>query len=101
MNLIKLDHWFINDNELCISLMNYTVGIYITINDNELCYVLKIVDIKGDELVLNFDTIEDAISFTEDVIYYSSDIDSIEIKCNGIYEDKVKKLERGKYGSKK
>ena len=101
MNKIKLDNWFINDNELCISLMRFYVGIYVSVKDNELNYELKGVDIKGDELTLTFNTIEDAIAFTEDVINYSSDLDSIEAKCNGLYDDKVKKLERGKYGGKK
>lgn len=101
MNKIKLDNWFINDNELCIKLMQFYVGIYVSIIDNKLCYELKVIDIKGEGLTITFSTIEDAIAFTEEVINYSSDLDSIEIKCESLYEDKVKKLERGKYGSKK
>ena len=65
---LELNHWFINNNSISISLMRYFVEINIDYNDVNLFYRLIIRDSNKNELVFNFYSLEDAIWFTENVI---------------------------------
>ena len=65
---LELNHWFINNNSISISLMRYFVEISIDYNDVNLFYRLIIRDSNKNELVFNFYSLEDAIWFTENVI---------------------------------
>ena len=65
---LELNHWFINNNSISISLMRYFVEISIDYNDVNLFYRLIIHDSNKNELVFNFYSLEDAIWFTENVI---------------------------------
>ena len=65
---LELNHWFINNNSISISLMRYFVEINIDYNDVNLFYRLIIHDSNKNELVFNFYSLEDAIWFTENVI---------------------------------
>lgn len=68
MNTLDLNHWFIEKNEMSISLVKFYVKITILHDNQNVYYQLYI---KGDydkELLFNFYTIEDAIRFTEQVV---------------------------------
>jgi len=68
MDRIKLNHWFIKNNELSISLFRYCINIKILFNDEFVFYQLTVIDSQRYEIIFNFYTLEDAISFTENVI---------------------------------
>ena len=73
---IDLNHWFVNDNSITISLMRYCVKICIDYNDINIYYRLTVYDSDMNELVFNFYSLEDAVWFTESVIN----------KCNSYHE---------------
>jgi len=78
MNRIKLDHWYLDENQLSISLMNFYVSIEICLDfNNMLYYKLNINDSKNNKLIIYFQTIEDAISFTEQIVANSLNLDEI------------------------
>ena len=94
MGRIKLDHWFINDNELSISLMRYYVDINISY-DEKVNILLRVIDSDRKELFFDFDSLEKAIIFTEAVINKCPNYQAIEDAYNNYYrEDKTKKLIR-------
>ncbi len=64
MERMNLDHWFINENTLSISLMNF----YIEVSQYENCYQLRIINSNMKKLDLYFNTMEDAVEFTESVV---------------------------------
>ena len=68
MKNLELDHWYIKDNELSISLMRHHVSIGILRNDKNIFYQLGVIDSNRESLLFNFYTLEDAVRFTEDVI---------------------------------
>ena len=61
---IKLNHWFIDNNKLSISLMRFYVIISIYKNDN-LCFILRVNNGNMEDMYLYFNTLEEAIAFTE------------------------------------
>lgn len=70
MNNIKLNHWFINGNEMAICLAYFYVSVTITNKDNEICFIVKVA--KSDrtikELTFEFYSLEKAITFVEGVV---------------------------------
>lgn len=68
MKKVELNHWYINDNNLSISLMRHHVKIKVLKNDERVFFQLEVIDSKRNKLVFNFYTLEDAISFTENVV---------------------------------
>lgn len=68
MKNIELNHWYIKDNELSISLMRHHVSIRILRNDKNIFYQLVVIDSNRESLLFNFYTLEDAVRFTEDNI---------------------------------
>ena len=75
MERIKLNHWFIKENELSISLMRYYVMVYPISCNNQVSYVLNVMDDENNK-TLYFDTLEESVKFTEEVIN----------NCNNIME---------------
>ena len=75
MERIKLNHWFIKENELSISLMRYYVMVYPISCNNQVSYVLNVMDDENNK-TLYFDTLEESVKFTEEVIN----------SCNNIME---------------
>lgn len=76
MGRINLDHWFVKDNNLSISLLNFHVEI---IQNNSSCF-LKIKDRDNNEMVLYSNTLEEAIYITENIVNNSIDNKEIEEK---------------------
>ena len=77
MSKIELNHWYMKDNELSISLMSFYTKIKILKNDQTIYYQL---DVKGNDdkdLTFNFYAIEDAILFTEQIIAKSHNTDEV------------------------
>ena len=77
MERIELDHWFVDDNKLLISLMRYYVDIRIYQNDTTVFYQLRVLNQNKESLIFNFDSLEDAIVFTEQIIQKSRTLKEI------------------------
>ena len=73
---INLNHWYVKNNELSISLMNFYASISIYKNDN-LCFVLRINNWNMEDIYLYFNTLEEVISFTETKIVNSRTFEEI------------------------
>ena len=86
-----LNHWFIDNNEISITLMRYYANIKILVENGDLCYKLRVF---GDTRVATdfiFETIENAITFVEDVVN----------KDYSITLDDIKKIYDEQYGKAK
>ena len=77
------------DNELSISLMLFHVKIEILKNDQTIYYQLFVKGNDEKELTFNFYTIEDAISFTEQVINKSKDSNEVLEKYTLMFENNM------------
>ena len=86
MNKIKLNHWFLNDNELTISLMRFFVKIQILMND-EFIYYQLVVKSEDDSLTFNFYSLEDAVCFCEKVISQCKNKDEIVDKYKELFNN--------------
>ena len=68
MHSVKLNHWYIDDSELSISLMNFYVDIEPLLdNNNIIVYLLRVVNLNTEikEISFKFDSLEEAMSFAE------------------------------------
>ena len=101
MNTIKLNHWFINNNELAISLMHFYASINILDNDT---FKVKVVNTMLDrkEMDFEFSTLENAIIFVEDTVAYSKTFEEVFYKYSMFCLEKEKTFKRKekKYGKK-
>ncbi len=68
MSRMELNHWFTKDDGLSISLMRFYVGIQVLKNNTNIFYQLTVIQDSKEELTFNFYSLEDAVSFTENVI---------------------------------
>jgi len=97
MNYIKSNNWYVRENNLSISLMNFHVEIEGVIRNNILSYNLIVVQSEKviKEKSFMFKNLEDAITFTEDVIAECWTLSEINDEYNKIYNSygdrKVKK----------
>lgn len=87
MNKIKLNQWFIKDNKMRISLLRYYAEISILKNSDFIFYRTTIIDANRKELVFNMYTLEDAVSFVENVVAISHDNDEILHEYKKMYEE--------------
>ena len=85
MDDIDSNHWV--DNSLSISLLNFGVKITVKCSNNKIYTQLEIVDDNMDKYIFKFDTIEEAVDFTGNVINKYKSIKKISI----IYEEKYNK----------
>lgn len=90
MSRIELNHWYIKDNELSISLMRFYTKIKILKNDQTIYYQLYVKENEDKELTFNFYTIEAAILFTERIVAESHDTNEILEKYISLYEENEK-----------
>ena len=74
---IDLDNWFIDENTLSISLNNFLVNISFSEKGN---LILSVLDDYFDELLLSVDSLEEAITFTEQVINNCKNNSDVEAK---------------------
>ena len=86
MERIKLNHWFIKENELSISLMRYYVIVYPISCNNQVSYVLNVMDDENNK-TFYFDTLEESVKFTEDVINNSNNIQQMIDEYNNYLEN--------------
>ncbi len=88
---IKLNHWFVNHNTMSIGLMNYYASINMVLLDNNICFVLEIINNERKSMYLSFKSLEDAITFTEEVVSnYSFNFDDIKEEYKNKYHNKNK-----------
>ncbi len=67
MKQIEKDHWYVTDNKMGISLMWFYVDIKLPSKDDPY-YHLTVTDRNMEEEEYKFNTLEEAISFTENVV---------------------------------
>ena len=77
MNKIELNHWYVNENTLSISLIRFYVEIKVLKNDYTLYYLLRVKGEENKEMTFTFYTIEEALSFTEKIVAKSYDINEV------------------------
>ena len=87
MSRIKLNHWYVKNNELSIYLMRFYTKIRILKNDQTIYYQLFVKGHDEKELIFNFYAIEDAISFTEQVINKSKNSSEVLEKYTLMFEN--------------
>lgn len=92
MKRIECNHWFIKENELTISFMNFCVRIKIRMNDELIFYRLEVINDSRIQLVFNFYSLEEAISFAEDQIRYCRDTQEIKEKYQTQFQRDKKKI---------
>jgi len=80
MRAFLLNHWFINNNKLSISLMCFYVDIEVLVEEGKLLYKLELYDSNKVALSFTFETLEDAIIFVDDVINNNYSINLLDIK---------------------
>lgn len=68
MKIVELNHWFIKDNKMSISLMNLYVEIKPLIKNKKLVFSLKVINSEMNELLFLFDSLEEVFFFTENTI---------------------------------
>ena len=86
MSRINLNHWFTEGNNLSISLMRYYVIIVPIPFNNVISYVLNVMDDENNK-TFYFDTIEESIKFTEEVINNSNNIQQMIDEYNNYLEN--------------
>ncbi len=95
MEKINKNHWYIEDNSLLISLLRFHVKISIINNNDNLIFSLEIVNSNMESLLLYFNTLEEAISFTENVISNKNNLIEIATSYQESREEK-KYVKKGK-----
>lgn len=68
MKFDMLNHWFINGNIMGISLMKYYVDIELVSKNDKVMAKLRLNDENMKRLVFMFESLEEAVTFAEDVI---------------------------------
>ena len=94
MQRINLNHWFVRGNQLSISLLHFFVNINVYFDGNNVLFKLRVHNGKEGELLFDFDSLEKAISFTENVISNSNSYDNIQGIYNKYYQEskRLKKI---------
>ena len=77
MERMILDHWFVGRDELEISLMNFYVNIKIRSILDDLVFDVKIINGNMEYILLTFNGLGEAVSFTENVVRHCYDFDEI------------------------
>ena len=83
MNKIELDQWYVNGNNMSIDLGKFNVSIKTTNNRDGLNYETIIND-NDNSISIVFNSLEDAISFTEKIVRRCSDIENVMKKYNDL-----------------
>ena len=71
---IGLNHWFVDENRLSISLMRFYVDIKISHNEKSIFYKLQVYFDSKVVLNENFNSLEDAVVFTETIVNKCYDV---------------------------
>ena len=95
MHKMEKNSWFLNKNELNISLMRFHVNIKILKNSDFVFFIWTITDNERNKLSLNFNSLEDAISFTE-MINDKRNINEVIELYNKIFENNEFVLDKPK-----
>lgn len=104
MNRINLDHWFVKENELSISLMHFYVSISSCFNNNEIYYLVKVInnDSEIKEIQYGFNSLEEAIFFVENDVSKCWTFDDVNLKYKELFNKHEKTFKKEiNYGSKK
>ena len=91
MKQIELNHWFIKDNRLAISLLRYHVSVEPYQYDDEMVFKATIVDSEQRNLELEFTTLEEIFYFVENCITKCVNEEDIDNLYKKMYSKKIKK----------
>lgn len=90
MRRMELNHWFVKENGLSISLLRYHVSIE---PEGDNSFIMYIVDGKGRSTLLNFKSLEEAVIFTEKIVDKSNNHRDIIKKYLEKYQKDDNKIE--------
>ncbi|MBQ6135447.1 MAG: hypothetical protein IJI60_03925 [Bacilli bacterium] len=91
MKAIELNHWYIQDNEMSISLMNFYVSIQSFVDGKSSFYLLRVCNSDRGILNFSFPTLEDAVCFTEDKVATFFTLEDVAIAYMERREEKKQK----------
>ena len=96
MGRINLDHWFVKENELSISLMHFYVSISSCFNNNEIYYLVKVInnDSEIKEIQYGFNSLEEAIFFVENDVSICWTFDEVNTKYKEFNSSKQKTFKK-------
>lgn len=93
MKRIMLNNWYIKDNSLQISLLRFHVTIKLECDNGLISYEMDVVDNDMKHFIFNLYSLENAISFVENVINKCMSRTEIMEKYMEMYEkNEIKKL---------
>lgn len=87
MGKINFNHWYVKDNTLSISLMRFCVDI--DVKDG---IKLRVIDEDRNELIFDFNTLGEAIFYTENVINDCKTKEEINYEYNKMFKKEDKNL---------
>ena len=93
MSRMRLDHWFVDDKGISISLMRFFVNIIICTSKDKIFFKVEIVDDGIEKLYFNFTSLEDAVLFIEEIVSKCLSCEEVEDRYNKIYCQKRRNLE--------
>jgi hypothetical protein len=85
---LELNHWYIKDHDMVISLIRFCIKITICFNENYLFYRLTVYENGKEELVFNFYSLNEAVYFTEDYINKCNSKEEILHEYEELYKQK-------------
>ena len=87
MEIIENTRWFINDNRISRALMRFHVELKVLSEENNIKCILQITDSNLKSIIFNFDTIEESLSFIQNVVNKSLSLKEIQEKYRDIYKE--------------
>lgn len=79
--------WYVKENELSKPLWKFHVSIKVLQEEEKLVFSLVIVNEERERLIYNFDSLEEAVFFIEEVVSKAKDYNEIKDKYNEIYSE--------------
>ena len=89
---IKYNQWYIIDNKMVASFLNYYVEVYFTIVGNAPLFFVRVVKDGFKEIYISFNTLEESINFIEKEAIKCLNLEEITEKYREYINDKEKVL---------
>ena len=89
MGKLNLNNWYVKDNTLSIELKDFIVDINVINEENKI--LVRVEDKLNNEVELDFDTLGEAIFYTENIINASKSNEEIELEYKKMFNKKEDK----------
>ena len=96
MEILNKNNWYVKENELSISLMNFHARIHVHKKDDIVVFQVMITSQNMDNLILTFSSLEEAVTFIQSVVSPCFTMEELLDKCKEIYQDKKLKVKKHK-----